>query len=88
MRRQDPLNKKAGARGYVCKFGLDQSSLSWLSSIAVSLSARPAARRDLKFMRKCVQKFNVEMFAKKWYVTLTEVPKANKRHAHDYSCYT
>ena len=61
----------------MCKFGLDRSSLSWLSSIAVSLSARSAARRDLKFMWKCVQNINVEMFAKKRYVTFAKIPKAN-----------
>ena len=44
MRRQDPLNKKAGARGYVCKFGLDRSGPSWLSSIAVRISERQACR--------------------------------------------
>ena len=63
MRRQDPLNKKAGARGYMCKFGLDRCGPSWLSSIAISLSTRPAPRRDLKFV-EMFAKFNVEMVAK------------------------
>ena len=64
MRRQDSPDKKSGTRGYVCKFGLDRSGPSWLSSIAVSLSARPAVHWDLKLcgnvcknlMWKCSQK--------------------------------
>ena len=31
------------------------------------------------------QKFNVELFAKRRYMTFTEIRKANKRHVHDYS---
>ena len=50
--RQDPPNKNRERGRYICKLGLDRSGPSWLSSIAVSMSARPAARREIKFMCK------------------------------------
>ena len=84
--RQDPPNKKAGAWGVcICKFGLDRSGPSWLSPIAVYLSARPVVRRDLEFMWKCLPEIYMQMLGKR-YVTFAEIPKANKRHARDYSC--
>ena len=59
MCRQDPLNKKEGARGYVyvCKFGLDRCGPSWLSSMAVRISERQACRAP-------GYEIYVEMFAK------------------------
>ena len=50
--RQDPPIKNRERGRYICKLGLNRSGPSWLSSIAVSMSARPAARRDIKFMSK------------------------------------
>ena len=47
-----PLIKNRERGRYICKLGLDRSGPSWLSSIAVSMRARPAARRDIKLMSK------------------------------------
>ena len=65
MRRQDPLNKKGGARRYVCKFGLDRSGPSWLSSIAVRISEHQAYRAPgYEIYVEMFAKIYVETFAK------------------------